>query len=56
LVLMELISNPEERAELGRRAAQTLRTQMGATQRTLEALQELLAQKNDRVRASGSFS
>ena len=42
LVLMELISNPDERAELGRRAAQTLRTQMGATQRTLNALQELL--------------
>ena len=42
LVLMELISNPAERAELGRRAAETLQTQMGATQRTLQALEKLL--------------
>jgi 3-deoxy-D-manno-octulosonic-acid transferase len=42
LVLMELISNPGERAALGRRAAATLQSQMGATQRTLEALVSLL--------------
>jgi 3-deoxy-D-manno-octulosonic-acid transferase len=42
VVLMELISNPAERAALGRRAGETLRAQMGATQRTLQALEELL--------------
>jgi len=43
LVMMELIANPAERAELGRRAAETLRGQMGATQRTVQALERLLA-------------
>lgn len=42
LVLMELISNPAERIALGRRAGETLRAQMGATQRTLQALKKLL--------------
>jgi 3-deoxy-D-manno-octulosonic-acid transferase len=42
LVLMELISNPAARAELGRRAAETLRSQAGATQRTADALGKLL--------------
>ena len=42
LVLVELLSNDAERAALGRRAAETLRSQMGATQRTVEALQRLL--------------
>jgi 3-deoxy-D-manno-octulosonic-acid transferase len=42
LVLMDLISNPAERAELGRRAAETIRAQMGATQRTMQALETLL--------------
>ena len=49
LVLMELISKPAERAELGRRAAETLRAQMGATQRTVQALEKLLAPAGDRV-------
>jgi 3-deoxy-D-manno-octulosonic-acid transferase len=48
LVFMELISNPAERAELGRRAAETLRAQMGATQRTMHALEKLLASAPDR--------
>jgi 3-deoxy-D-manno-octulosonic-acid transferase len=52
LVLMELISNPAERAELGRRAAETLRTQMGATQRTMQVLEKLLAPAGDRVGTS----
>jgi 3-deoxy-D-manno-octulosonic-acid transferase len=43
LVLMELIANHTERTELGRRAAETLRAQMGATQRTMQALEKLLA-------------
>ena len=42
LVLMELLSNEAERQELGRRAAETWRSQMGATQRSLEALERLL--------------
>ncbi len=42
LVLMELISNPEARAGLGRRAAETLRSQTGATSRTADALEGLL--------------
>lgn len=42
LVLMELLSNEAERQELGRRAAETWRSQMGATQRNLEALERLL--------------
>lgn len=45
LVFMELISNPTERAALGRRAAETLQSQMGATQRTVLALEKLLAAK-----------
>jgi 3-deoxy-D-manno-octulosonic-acid transferase len=49
LVLMDLISNPAERAELGRRAAETLQTQMGATQRTLQELEKLLLPAGDRV-------
>jgi 3-deoxy-D-manno-octulosonic-acid transferase len=41
-VLMELISNPGARVELGRRGAETLRSQTGATERTVEALARLL--------------
>ena len=42
LVLMELLSNEEERAALGRRGAEVLRSQMGATERTARALEALL--------------
>lgn len=42
LVFMELISNPAARTELGLRAAETLRSQAGATQRTADALEKLL--------------
>src|SRR5580693_6405908 len=48
LALMELISNPAERTALGRRAGETLRSQMGATQRSLRALEKLL-RAGDRV-------
>jgi 3-deoxy-D-manno-octulosonic-acid transferase len=41
-VFMDLISNPTARAELGRRGAEVLRSQTGATQRTADALDELL--------------
>jgi 3-deoxy-D-manno-octulosonic-acid transferase len=42
LLLLDLLSNSSERAALGRRAAETLRSQMGATARTVEALARLL--------------
>jgi 3-deoxy-D-manno-octulosonic-acid transferase len=42
LALIELLSNESERKGLGKRAVETLQGQMGATQRTLEALQGLL--------------
>jgi 3-deoxy-D-manno-octulosonic-acid transferase len=51
LLLMELLSNDRERQELGHRAAETLRSQMGATQRTLDALEGLLPSR-ERVEAS----
>jgi 3-deoxy-D-manno-octulosonic-acid transferase len=49
LAFMELISNPAERIAMGRRAAETLRTQMGATQRTMHALEKLLGPAADRA-------
>jgi 3-deoxy-D-manno-octulosonic-acid transferase len=42
LTLMELLANDAERAALGRRAAETMRSQTGATQRTIAALTSLL--------------
>ena len=42
LVLMELISDEKARHELGRHASETLQSQMGATERTAEALSRLL--------------
>jgi 3-deoxy-D-manno-octulosonic-acid transferase len=42
LVFMELIANDGERRALGRRGAETLQSQSGATDRTLEALAGLL--------------
>jgi 3-deoxy-D-manno-octulosonic-acid transferase len=56
LVLMELISSPAERSELGLRAAETLRSQMGATQRTMQALEKLLAHTGDRVGTGRNLS
>jgi 3-deoxy-D-manno-octulosonic-acid transferase len=43
LVLLELLANDEERKALGQRAAETMRSQIGATARTADKLQELLA-------------
>lgn len=42
LALMELLAHPAERAALGQRAAETLSSQTGATQRTVEALESLM--------------
>src|ERR1700686_1741519 len=44
LTLMQLLSDDAERRALGRRAQDTVRSQMGATLRTLEALKTLMAQ------------
>jgi 3-deoxy-D-manno-octulosonic-acid transferase len=43
LVLMQLLADDAERRALGRRAKETIRSQMGATLRTLEALKTLIA-------------
>ena len=43
LVLMELLASETERKALGQRAAETMRSQIGATARTAKELQELLA-------------
>ena len=43
LVLLELLANDAERRALGQRAAETMRSQTGATARTADALIELLA-------------
>ena len=43
LVLLELLANDAERIALGQRAAETMRSQIGATARTADALEELLA-------------
>ena len=47
LTLMQLLANDAERRELGRRAEATIRSQMGATERTLQALQTLMADGRD---------
>lgn len=47
LTLMQLLADEAERRALGRRAADTLRSQTGATARTLEALQGLLTEVRD---------
>jgi 3-deoxy-D-manno-octulosonic-acid transferase len=51
LVLMDLLSNEAERVALGRRGAETLRSQMGATRRTAEALERLMESTSDCVGA-----
>jgi 3-deoxy-D-manno-octulosonic-acid transferase len=43
LVLLELLANDAERIALGQRAAETMRSQVGATARTADSLEELLA-------------
>ena len=45
LVFMELLAKDAERRALGQRAAETLRSQIGATARTAGELQELLARR-----------
>jgi len=52
LLLMDLLSNDAERQALGQRAAETLRSQMGATQRTLAALEGVLQPPRKRTEMS----
>lgn len=49
-VFLELLSDEKLRRELGRRAAETLDAQRGATQLTLQKLQELLAAPSDEAK------
>jgi hypothetical protein len=42
-IFLQLLADSEERNGLGRRAAETVRSQAGATIRTADALEELLA-------------
>ena len=48
LTLMHLLEHDAERLGLGRRAKETILSQMGATSRTVDALKALLAQNVDR--------
>ena len=56
LTLMHLLANETERRELGRRAAQTIQSQMGATGRTLRGLQTLLRRDPLGVSAKASHN
>jgi 3-deoxy-D-manno-octulosonic-acid transferase len=47
LTLMQLLADDAERRALGRRALETIRSQMGATSRTLEGLKTLVAVDRD---------
>lgn len=47
LTLMQLLADDEERRALGRRAEETMRSQTGATLRTMEGLKTLVAEDRD---------
>jgi 3-deoxy-D-manno-octulosonic-acid transferase len=44
-MFLVLLADPEERARIGERAAQTVRSQAGATTRSADAIEELLARR-----------
>lgn len=54
LVFIELVDSALQRTALGKRAAETVQSQTGATARTAEALQELLQQRASTSAASRS--
>src|SRR5579863_5393776 len=56
LTLMHLVDNAQERMALGRRAKETILSQMGATTRTLEALKLLLPQTADPTSAQAAHN
>jgi 3-deoxy-D-manno-octulosonic-acid transferase len=45
LVFLELLAGPAERKALGRRAAETMRSQIGTTARTADELERMMAQE-----------
>jgi 3-deoxy-D-manno-octulosonic-acid transferase len=47
LTLMQLLADDNERRALGRRALETIQSQMGATSRTLDALKTLIVGDRD---------
>ena len=47
LTLMQLLADKTDRQALGRRAEETMRSQMGATSRTLDALKGLIVEDRD---------
>jgi 3-deoxy-D-manno-octulosonic-acid transferase len=49
LVLMDLVSSESQRRELGHNAAETLKLQTGATERTLGALASLLQRSGSEI-------
>ncbi len=49
MTLMHLLGDDSGRLALGRRAAETIHSQTGATARTLQALKELLARNHDHL-------
>jgi 3-deoxy-D-manno-octulosonic-acid transferase len=49
--VLQLLEDPDERAALGRRAFEVMRSQRGATERTVNALLELLAEQGALGRA-----
>lgn len=51
LMLMQLVDNAAERMALGRRAKETILSQMGATSRTLDALRPWLAESHSSAAA-----
>lgn len=56
LTLMHLLAHDAERRALGQRASETMRTQMGATSRTLSALAGLLQDASDPVSAQAAHT
>lgn len=56
LVFMDLISNEAERKALGARAAEVLRSQAGATEKTFAALEKLLPSSQTSVASGASTS
>lgn len=56
LTLMHLLDEDAERRALGRRAAETMRSQTGATSRTLSALARLLQDASDPVSAQAAHT
>jgi len=56
LTFMELLANDRECAALGRRAAETMKSQTGATLRTLEALEKLLVARGVQSHSSAQVA